>query len=365
MSYIVTDHFHKIIVQLRTKLKNNSQGQLNLKLNAYKKNNNTPKSYNPTKIENNDDGSRTLTYEIKYSDFPIDTELTHFTVSLNDTRNLADLNEGVTILVDGNEYGLVERVENDAHTVTTKDGKPVYNNPVTTNRFALQFEDNNPHSIRAIYKGNQEIGVAYSNPLFITAEQREPSAGKQIYKLTCNVPKKFKYMDTPNWTWTLTCNGSPVPRKTVEKILPTIIYSADTNSKGQVHQGLPNLNVLAKWQVGKYKIGGVCYVGNTRTVLTRCWKDLEIVKNTPTLKFIPSAGKGKYAKWELRNPQKQVMPNRKIVVTINNKNYVKTTNINGRIAIKTNSRGAFRGQATYKGDKNFNKVTTKFNQIIR
>ena len=98
MSYIVKDKYHKLTIKLKTKLQN----YLNIYLDAYVKGRNNPYSLVPT-VSDNDDGTKTLTFELQNKNYNIGTEFVSFKAVLRGTHNLIDLNEGISILIDGNE----------------------------------------------------------------------------------------------------------------------------------------------------------------------------------------------------------------------------------------------------------------------
>lgn len=370
MSYIVKDKYHKLTIKLKTKLQNYS----NIYLDAYVKDRNNPYSLVPT-VSDNDDGTKTLTFELRNKNYNIGTEFVSFKAVLRGTHKLIDLNEGVSILIDGNESMIREATitEGEGELTLDSQGKAIWTENLKTDAFATIFDDTEPHTVQAVYKGNDEIGVTFSNKLYIKPIQAV-QMGK--YTLTSNIPKTFKYMDTPNWTWTLKLNGTPVPNKTIEKVLPTTTYSSDTDGEdktdtvGQVHQGLPKLSVLAKWIPGTYTIIANFYHYNDpqdleNKTLIQCKNKLTIVKNTPTLTFTPSAGKGKKMKFKLKDPQNQPMPNQKIDLKINGKGYLRTTNSDGVVKFKTNVKGRYKGAATFIGNKYYNYKTVKFDQVIR
>lgn len=348
MSIIVTNNHQKLTIQLTTQATKQSYFYYILKV--HRKNKGAKEYYGNRTIITNTDGTYTYTFPIPFKDFTIGDEITNITIQTNTGKQLSDLHEGISILVDGKE----------TQTIHSTD-------------FTAKFTNTNPHTIQAVYKGNDEIGVAFSNKIYIKAEDAV-QMGK--YTLTSNVPKTFKYMDTPDWTWTLKLNGTPVPNKTIEKVLPSTTYSSDTDGEdktdtvGQVHQGLPKLNVLAKWIPGTYTIIANFYHYNDpqdleNKTLIQCKNKLTIVKNTPTLTFTPSAGKGKKMKFTLKDPQGQAMPNQKIDLKVNGKSYLKKTNSEGKCFFKTNVKGRYKGAATFIGNKYYNMKSIKFDQVIR
>ena len=364
MSYIVKDKYHKLTIKLKTKLQNYS----NIYLDAYVKDSNNPYSLVPT-VSDNDDGTKTLTFELRNKNYNIGTEFVSFKAVLRGTHKLIDLNEGVSILIDGNESMIREATitEGEGELTLDSQGKAIWTENLKTDAFATIFDDTEPHTIQAVYKGNDEIGVAFSDKIYV-----KPTQAVQMghYTLTSTVPKTFKYMDTPKWNWTLKLNGNPVPNKVIETVLPNITYSPTTDNKGKVYQILPNLQLLAKWTPGTYTIIANFYHYNDpqdldNKTLIQCKNKLTIVKNTPTLTYHNSKGKGHTFALTLRDPQGQAMPNCKISLKVNNKSYLKKTNADGNCFFKTNVKGRYKGTATFIGNNYYNNKTIKFDQVIR
>lgn len=363
MTIPITDNYHKLTITFTTKLTEASYYYI---LKVYRKNN-TTKDYNHTTKTDNEDGTKTYTYTIPFKDFNIGDEITKMEIRTNTGRSITEMSEGVTILIDGNETN-VQKV-NNGETTSALDAndEPIMVNPILGhNRFIATFPDTEPHTIQAVYKGNDEVGVAFSERIYIKAEEAV-LVGK--YTLTSNVPKTFKYMDTPNWTWTLKLNGTPVPNKVIQLVTPTATYTHTTDGKGQVTQGLPSLNVLAKWIPATYTIIANFFHYNdpndldTKTLI-QCKNKITISKNTPTLTYHNSRGKGHTFALALRNPQGQAMPNCQIKLKVNGKPYLKKTNSEGNCFFKTNVKGRYKGSATFVGNKYYNKKTIKFDQVI-
>lgn len=341
MSIIVTNNHQKLTIQLTTPTSYSSHGSPMIQIHLKNK---SPQTYYSTIHKENPDGTNTHTFIFPFKNFNIGDEITNIKFKNSSTLKLSELNEGLAILVDGKE----------TQTIHSTD-------------FTAKFTNTKPHTIQAVYKGNDEIGVAFSNKLYLKAEDAV-QMGK--YTLTSNVPKTFKYMSKPNWTWTLKLNGSPVPNKVIQIVLPTVTYTLTTDSKGQVYQGLPTLNTLAKWTPDTYTIIANFYHYNDpndleNKTLIQCKNKLTIVKNTPALTFTPSAGKGKKMKFTLKDPQKQAMPNQLIGLLINKKSYLKKTDSNGVVKFKTNVKGRYKGSATFIGNKYYNQKQIKFDQVIR
>ena len=316
----------------------------------------TLRTYSPSSTSNLDDGSKLVVFTVPHSNFSVGTVLSNFIVRLQGNSNLYDLNEPITILVDGEESYVGKMSGNNA---VFENGDLVMQKDLKSSKFALVFKDNNTHSVQAVYKGNKEIGFASSDKIVITPQQDS----NQRYLLTQEIPSQMKYLETPNFKWTLTKGGSPVANEVIERVMPTAIWTGETNAKGQViGAGNPSVDNLYSWEVGKYKVGGQFHENGT--LLCECWTDLEIIKNTPTLVFISAKEKGKTAQFKLTDPQGRPMPNRVISIVVGSQTYTKTTDAIGKVYLRINRTGNFKYKATYNGDKNYNAVSINANETI-
>lgn len=352
--YVITDTSAKLVVELVTTLKTTSS----LKLDVYVEGSGTPITYNVRSTETFEDGNKLVTFnDVLHSRFADGAILKRFVVRLEGIHDLFDLNEHVSVLVDGDE----------SYVGKVASGEPVYDDlgnlvmvpELKTNKFALIFKDNQPHTVQAVYKGNTEIGVAISNPLMITPVQ--PSdGGTGVYLLTQEVPTELKYLETPRFKWKLTQNGSPVYGEIIERVLPNTIWTATTNRNGEVVGIGSNLDILYQWTPGEYKIGATYwkYEGGQKTqILAECWDTIKVVKNTPTLTFIKAGEKGKTAEFQLTDPLGKAMPNQTIIISVGSQVYTKTTDSLGKAYLRINRNGYFRYKATFNGNDYFNPVS--------
>lgn len=358
--YVITDQDSKLVVQLVTTLKTTS----NLELDVYIEGVDTPLTYSVVSTETFEDGNKLVTFDdIPHSDFTIDDVLEKFVVRLQGTHNLFDLNEHVSVLVDGDE-SYVGKVRYDSTAqkwVADLDeyGKLIMLPSLTTGKFALIFKDNQPHTVQAVYKGNNEIGVAISNPLMITPAQ--PSGGSGVYLLTQEIPTEMKYLETPRFKWKLTQNGSPVYDAIIERILPNTIWTGTTNRNGEVVGIGSNLDILYQWTPGEYDIGAKYELSE---VLAECWGKIKVVKNTPTLTFLKAEHKGKTAQYKLTDPLGNPIPNQTIIISVGSQVYTKTTDSIGKVYLRINRTGHFRYKATFNGNDYYNAISRTDDETI-
>lgn len=370
---IVVDKYHKIKITLVTKLKNKSS----LYLSVYKDSHGDDiwvHDYVPTV----DGDVCTFSIDFKDSWFNEGDVITKILAGITGTYNLYDLNEGVSILVDGSESN-VKLVENGDIVLDDNDD-PVYVENVTNPQFALNFADNEAHTVQAVFKGNKEVGVAVSDPIIFQAEQRpveedvhvEPLTGKYVLEIT-KMATTMKYMEQPDWQFKLTKAGVLCDGKTVEINFPYGNGSYNGISSMVTKNGYINiknrgLDALKMWKVGKYKICGRFYhydeVEDNKKVLTQVCKEITIKKNDPKMAFKAAGGKGKNARFTLQDPQGQGIANKKVTIKVGSKKYIKTTNKNGNAFLAINNKGKFTYKVTYNGDSNLNKKTFTFEERI-
>lgn len=340
--YTVSDLYHKLVVKLTTNIKSKS----NIKLNSYV-NDTLMNVYNPSI-----DGD-ILTFEVPNKDYQIGDNV-KFQIALTGTNNLSDLNEGITILLDGKEYDTINSSE-----------------------FPLTFNDTSTHTLQAIYKGNDEVGSAFSNILHITPKQLDPEEDSKTgvegaYKLKLSCPSSMTYLNCPTFIYTLTKGGVAEPNRVIEKILPTDIRSNKTNSKGQSITHDVEESILRKWTVGKYKIGGKLYdhydpqASAYQGLVCSVFKDFEVKKATPTLKIIKKPSKKKdIMTIKLLDPLGKPITNNKITYTLNGKSKSKKTNSKGNISIAFNNKGTYKYQITSASMTNYKKNTIKGSVTIK
>ena len=94
--YETIDEYHNLVVKLHTSIKTTS----NIKLDVYEENDDTPVVYSNTSTTL-DDGTKILTFTVPHSNYEPKTVLDKFVVRLQGIYNLFDLNEHITVIVDG------------------------------------------------------------------------------------------------------------------------------------------------------------------------------------------------------------------------------------------------------------------------
>lgn len=380
MAITITDQYNQITVKINTTLQNYN----NLYLQTYI--NNSTTVHSPSYIGTYNDGI--LTYTIPFSDYEIGDVITNAKLVLNGTTNIYDLKEGVSVAVDGEEIRPFSASNSSTieTTTTTIDGEQITSNvqldTVKQQYFGLIFEDNNEHTVQAIFKGNKSLGVALSDVIPVTPTQiidPNPSDNTPVGNYLLTVVKSVKtmtYMADVDFKFKLTKGGEIVSGKTVEVDTPSgVTYSADTvNGIRTVKidkEGLSSstlLNHFRRWNVGTHKVIARFYhyddPNTTGTVLTSCKFDLKITKGTPTMTFTGAGTKGNKAKFKLCDPQGYPLANKKVSIKVGGKTYYKTTNDYGNARLTINSKGYKTYTVKYNGDSNLKSKKWTFTETV-
>lgn len=290
------------------------------------------------------DGVHTWTLPLKI--YSVGDVLDDFKVTLSN-KYLWQLDEGITILLNGEEYG------------TTR-----------TNTFDIKFDKSGKYTLEAVYKGNDKIGMATTGvkTFQVTDPPNSGDSGGNtgVYKLEFDNPNltTLTYNDKSNVVFKLTRGGTPVKGKTIEKVTPTKILSSDTNAKGKVSF------VNTGYNAGKYKIGAYMYDYTDtadKKIVNSVYKTITIKKADPKITYSSDASVKKGTKVGIffRDNQGNRLTNEKVPIYINGKLYNKKTNANGNIWIKMTNTGTFKFKVAYKGNKNLNKKTVSFTKKVK
>lgn len=339
MSYEITNLHQKIIINLTTYSTNTA----NLYLRTYVNGSNTP--HNPIYTLNNGK------FTINTSDYSIGDEITKFEVVQSGNTKLWQTNEGVKVLVNGEE----------TDTTINTDGT-----------FNLAFDREGKYDIQAVYLGNNsyEMSTTTKNTFLVNQPEYDDSGsvdndGKYVLSFRDAKTPNMTYMDGTKIWFRLTKGGKPVSGRTVQRVFAgSGIGTTLTNSKGEF--SIDNTS----FKVGKWKIGAYFYDNSNpqvNHVITSKYRTVTVNKGTPvwTDNYTTDKNtewvKGSVYKAHLTFNKKGIGKT-KVDLFVNGKKVPLTTTDSGWISYTFQSKGTFNLKLVYSGDDNLNKVelTRKF-----
>ena len=131
----------------------------------------------------------------------------------------------------------------------------------------------------------------------------------------------------------LDSNNAAASGKLVQFTLSGKTYNATTDSNGKA--SLPVSLAAGTYPLKIYFAGDDALNGSTRTI------DLKVTANTPSITVgSTTVIRGKYLYVYLKDKNGKAMANQKVTIKINGKTYEKTTNSNGRAALKIKLTGS-------------------------
>lgn len=332
MAYTVHNPFQKMIIHLSSNI--TTSLSLSFTRNGV---------LQSSKTSTINDGVHTWTLPLKI--YSVGDVLDDFKVTLSN-KYLWQLDEGITILLNGEEYG------------TTR-----------TNTFDIKFDKSGKYTLEAVYKGNDMVGMATTGVKTFQVTDPPNSSDSQVHTgvyLLEFVNKNLKtltYNDNTKIEFLLTQGKTPVKAKTIEKVTPTKILSSDTNAKGKVSF------INNGYNAGTYKIGAYMYDYQDKTdkkIVNSVYKTITIKKADPKITYsTATVKKGQKVGIYFRDNAGNRLTNEKVPIYINGKLYNKKTNANGNIWIKMTNTGTFKFKVAYKGNKNLNKKTVTFTKKVK
>lgn len=244
MVYTVTDKYHRLIIRLKTNISVAPVLTFKHIENINVTNINTAMYTTYSATGTLEDGI--ITYKISMFPFEAGDILKDFKFELQGANNLYDLNEGITILIDGEESEVIQ-VSNGQ---PVKDGEAYKTfNPVNTDKFATVFLDQDEHTVQAIFKGNNSIGVVLSEKLIITPKVKDDpnpaTEGGYLIEFT-KFQDKMTYMGNVDWQVRLTKGGVGVPDQLIQIDTPASTNTGRTDSEGYVTLKR-NKNTAVNW----------------------------------------------------------------------------------------------------------------------
>lgn len=349
MSFVVDKNKKRIIIRLKSKIKRvyvDNAWVSPLKL-TYKRNNVTSSALTPSW------SNGTYTWAISTRNFSDDDELTDFTIYYDGEADFTSLEEGVTILLDGEDVGEIRN----------------------TNTYTAKFDEIGEHTIQALYKGNKNYMTATTPITTFYVKQEEAGGGgtvpvSEIYwmEFTDLSKSTFKYADGSSVSAKLTKGGVPIGGAEVELTVLSATtgysYTATTQANGIVNLKLNRLPVGSHTLIATYEVDN--------EVVCSSQKKIKIIKNDPLIDFAKQGGTAQstfYAGDEIwirfREPDNTAINDKTVPIYVNGKVYNIMTNVNGRVWLRLYYRGTYRFKAVYGGNSNLNSKTYNFTVTVR
>lgn len=339
-NYIVKNKYGKLTIRLESNI--SQQLQLSFKRNDVAQ---TPINSTVT-IRINERNSHK--WIIPLNQFSVGDVLSEFTVTFAGVHHLWEMDEGITILLNGNEVANVR-----------------------SNTWKHTFDTNGSYNIQAVYKGNHKYAMASTDdktcyikiPSDPTPSPSPTPSEQGEYNLAFydkNI-KKVKYKDGTRIRVRLTRGGKPSVGKTIQKVYPPPhnILSAKTDTNGIA------TIVNEDWQVGTWKIGA--YFALNGKIIDSEYKTI-IVEKTDAVITHTEDKLYKGQKLQIHFKEKvsgDKITGEKVSIYINGKVHNKKINKNGNIWIKMNHTGTFKFKVVYKGNKSVNAKTETFTKVIK
>lgn len=344
MSYLIKDNNHQLTINLST----NYQYKSNLVLNTYI--NDATGIHSPSySATTTTDG---VVFNIPFSDYEVGDEITKITVSTSSATNIWDTQEGVNILLNGDE-SLVKAVED---SVIAEIGE----SPCRHEQFSIKFDNTGDYTMQGFYVGDNFNSMATTDEYHFKVDTAQSQDGE--YSLVFQNPNlsTLIWNDKTKVNFILTKNGSGVGGKTIEAVTPSTVATGETDSKGIT--GWMNVNYpVGTYQIGAYYVDGGHIVAKTNPYKTITIKKANAVVTWTTGVIAVNGTLDIFLKDQFGTP----LSNAKLSVYVNGKLKSKTTNANGKVSFKLTSAQTYKFKVVYKGNSNINSNTTTFNKVVQ
>lgn len=239
------------------------------------------------------------------------------------------------------------------------DGVKIGETTGDTHSFEFYFKHNKINTLQVIWV-KEEDTIAFSDITTYNVDGYGIGDGLKLYFI--NHPKTVKYMDNHPFTFRLVQDNVGYSGASIDVIIPSknssnpydLISTLTTNSGGYATLN----NDRNSFEVGKYRIGARYHIPNSDDYVIGS-SIVEILKNNPIITFKMPTAVGDTFVAKITDPMGNPITNTKLTVTINGTKYIKTTNSNGRVSHKINSKGFYTYIVSWTGDKNMNAYSKK------
>ncbi|WP_292777653.1 transglutaminase domain-containing protein [Methanobrevibacter sp.] len=191
-------------------------------------------------------------------------------------------------------------------------------------------------SLRGIYN----ISVSFDGDLDYYASESVNSSFILYEKTIIKTPKKYAYRSSNFTVKLVSSNGTPLSNKKLIIYIDGVKYTRTTDSKGQVYIKMPSDRKSVKFNCTFN--GGDYYVKSFLSM------KLPVYKKTYTKPLVYAVLKGKYFKVLLKGADGKILKKQKIKITIDGKNFTRTTNDKGIAYLTVNhSRNEYKVRFSY------------------
>ena len=243
----------------------------------------------------------------------------------------------------GNEEYIVELVDEEENPIThalikfmikTPKGKYIERTSLTDDLGVATLK------LNLTIMGIHNILVSYDGDLEYNPAESVDSNVILYEKTKIKTPKKYAYRSS-NFTVKLVSSlGDPLSNKKLVMYVDGVKYTRTTDSKGQVYLKMPSDRKSVQFNCS---FNGIDYYENSNFSMK-----LPVYKKTYTKPLVYALLKGKYFKVLLKGIDGKILKNQKIKITIDGKNYTRTTNDKGIAYFKVKlNRGAYKVRFAY------------------
>lgn len=340
MSYLIKDNYHTLTVSLETNISASS-----LSLKTYINGSTSVYStYSATAVTGG------VVFKIPFSDYSIGDEITNIRVVSSANIKSYNSNEGINILLNGEDYAV--------RTVSNNTISSTYTNPVHTEKFAIKFNEEGDYTLQTAYRGNNATNSSYSDVYHFIVNTAVSGTDSYALEFVDKNLKELTWNDKTLVKFILLKNGVGVSGKTVESVTPSVVSTATTDINGET--GFTNNN----YDAGTYKIGAY-YVEEGHIVAQSEYKEITIKKADAVITYTEgTVSRNSKFYIYLKDSNGDAIKNEKLSVYVNGKLKTKTTDSSGKISFTPTKAQTYKFKVVYNGNNNINSKTLTITKVV-
>ena len=253
--------------------------------------------------------------------------------------------QGMKFIIDGKTYDGIEPESEDVLSFTHK----IYH----------QFESEGTHTVKAVYWNNNDY---YFSPTI------DVNIVDNAYRITQLFPEKMYYMEH-DFTCKLTLAKVPVAGEVVTFYVNGLSYPKTTDSNGiaRLNNRLPAVDTPYHVTMTHSEGGNVVARADTECLITKGYVNIDLFSSDYVRdhsKPKRTVTRGGYVVAKLTNnldpsdddiePDEQYIKNKQIVMSVNGRDYLRTTDNNGEATLNINlPQGSYDIKVTFAGDHQY------------